>query len=206
MRCNAIFVKESDVYMHSNNCSGVIGPNTCNKCERNVKSRAALNKHKSICKGKEQLALCRNGDTCRFYKANNFNFFHSKRRQYHQQNRKNQPPSQKRQNQQPRRMLKQQPVKDQNNHQWTTVQSRSRKPLWTCNHCDKNIYNQDASRSHVGTCMGMNRQSVNVSPHNRQSGQKQFWCQFQERCTKGQSCGFKHFQAFPMGDQRLQHH
>ena len=37
LRCNAIFVKESDVYMHSNNCSGVIGPNTCNKCERNVK-------------------------------------------------------------------------------------------------------------------------------------------------------------------------
>ena len=83
-RCNAIFVKESDVYMHSNNCSGIISPNTCNKCEMNVVSRAALNKHESTCKGKEQLALYRNGDSCCFYKANKCNFFHPERRQNHQ--------------------------------------------------------------------------------------------------------------------------
>ena len=69
-KCNAIFMKESDVYMHSNNCSEVIDLNMCNKCGKEVISRAALKKHQSSCKGEEQTVLCRNGKSCRYYKAN----------------------------------------------------------------------------------------------------------------------------------------
>ena len=199
-RCNAIFMNESDVYKHSNECSEVIGPNTCNKCERDVISRAALKKHERSCRVEKQIALCRNGESCRYYKANRCSFFHPEKRQHQQPNRRNNKlPIQRSQNQQPKRIQNHPPVQEQQN-QWHTVQSKRRNPRWTCNHCDTNIYNQAASRSHSGSCRGMNRQSMNVSPHRGHSGRQQLWCKFQETCTKGQTCGYKHFQSFPMGN------
>jgi uncharacterized C2H2 Zn-finger protein len=194
-RCNAIFIKESDALMHANKCSEVISLNICNKCGRDVISRAALKKHESSCRGEEQADLCRNGASCRYYKANRCNFFHPGKRHHQQPNRKNnQPPIQRKQNQQPARVKNHPPVQEHHN-QWHTVQSRRRNPLWTCNHCDKDIYNQDASRNHSNTCTGMN-----VSPQRGHSGRQQLWCKFQETCNKGQTCGYKHFQSFPMGN------
>ena len=194
-RCNAIFIKESDALMHANKCSEVISLNTCKKCGRDVISRAALKKHESSCRGEEQADLCRNGASCRYYKANRCNFFHPGKRHHQQPNRKNnQPPIQRKQNQQPARVKNHPPVQEHHN-QWHTVQSRRRNPLWTCNHCDKDIYNQDASRNHSNTCTGMN-----VSPQRGHSGRQQLWCKFQETCNKGQTCGYKHFQSFPMGN------
>jgi hypothetical protein len=52
----------------------------------------------------------------------------------------------------------------------------------------------------------MNKQSQNVSPHRGHSGRPQLWCKFQETCTKGQACGYKHFQAFPMANHPLPRH
>ena len=63
--CKAVFKTEADVLDHSNNCSEVISPNICTKCERELVSKAFLKKHMKGCKEKKkQLELCRNGEQC----------------------------------------------------------------------------------------------------------------------------------------------
>ena len=91
--CNAFFKKEEDVMMHSNNCSEVIGLNTCNKCEKNVISKAALKKHMPGCQGKKQREACRNGEFCRYHKANRCLFFHPIKRQNQATSRLHQQPN-----------------------------------------------------------------------------------------------------------------
>ena len=44
MKCNAFFKTQSDYYKHSNKCGAVIQINTCEKCEREILSKAALKK------------------------------------------------------------------------------------------------------------------------------------------------------------------
>ena len=55
---------------HSNICSEVIAPNTCNKCQHDIISKVALKKHMPKCQGKKQSEACKNGDSCRWFKAN----------------------------------------------------------------------------------------------------------------------------------------
>ena len=142
-RCNAFFKSEEDVMRHANNA------NMCNKCDREVISKAALKKHEQICKGKKQPALCRNGEACRYHKANKRNFLHPLKNQRQQPNPKmNHQPSQVTQKKQPASRPNQQQQQHRPNQEWVTVQRRSRNPLWTCNFCDMNIYNMEASRGH----------------------------------------------------------
>ena len=62
IKCNADFWKESEVFAHSSNCSGLIQINWCEMCEREVISKAVLKKRIMSGKGKMEKALCRNGD------------------------------------------------------------------------------------------------------------------------------------------------
>ena len=64
------------MFAHSNNCSGLIQINWCEMCEREVISKAVLKKHIMSCKGKKEKALCRNGDKCRYLKADRCMFEH----------------------------------------------------------------------------------------------------------------------------------
>ena len=199
--CNAFFKKEEDVMMHSNNCSEVIGLNTCNKCEKNVISKAALKNHMPGCQGKKQREACRNGEFCRYHKANRCLFFHPIKRQNQATSRQHQQPNPDNQNIQPPRRQNRQPSHQKNTQEWTTVQRQHRNPLWTCNFCGQNIFNQEASRCHGSICSARHSQSRNVLPHTRQ----QLWCQFQDMCNKGLSCDFKHLEGFPKRNQP-QHH
>ena len=44
-KCNTFLKKEADVYKHSGECDEIIPPNKCEKCERDIISKAALKKH-----------------------------------------------------------------------------------------------------------------------------------------------------------------
>ena len=89
--------------MHANNCNAIIEPNTCNKCEREVISKAALKKHMPGCQGKKQREACRNCESCRYHKANRCLFFHPSKGQNQANNWPHQQPSQENQNNQPPR-------------------------------------------------------------------------------------------------------
>ena len=183
LKCNAVFRKEADVYAHSNtSCGEIIPLNICNKCEKDVVSKAALKKHMKSCKGKKQIPECENGVHCRWYKNNRCKFIH------------NHPKPNQNQRQQPR----QQPSQN-----WQTKQPRNKQPLWICNFCCANIQSREAGRNHVcesHPIKSVNQQlmerkrvgSKNISPQAAQSDKSQLWCRFQDRCFKGQSCGFRH--------------
>ena len=193
---------------HSNNCSEVIPLNTCNKCERDVISKADLKKHIKTCKGRKQLALCQNGEACRYHKSNRCNFFHPNMNQHQQLNpRTNQRSSQVIQTKQPAMRPNQDQVQQRPAQEWETVQrqNRNRIPLWTCNFCNVNIYNKEASRGHRvenGNCRVRQNQVLNVLPHKRQ----QLWCKFQDSCYKGLSCEFRHLEGFPKRRHPQNHH
>ena len=178
----------------SNVCSGIIPPNTCNKCERDIISKAALKKHMPNCQGKKQREACKNGDSCRWFKANRCLFVHSSRSRQANTNQNQRPIIDQRQVRQKSHQM--------NNQEWKTVQRRNRKPLWTCNFCSENIFNQEASRSHGSTCRAKYSNSQNSLPHKRQ----QFWCKFQDRCNKGLFCEFKHLEGFPKRNPPQNHH
>ena len=195
-KCNAVFRKEADVYTHSNtSCGEIIPLNTCNKCDKDVVSKAALKKHMKSCKGKKQIPECENGVHCRWYKNNRCKFIHN-----HPKPNQNQRQQQPRQHQQ--RQHKNQP-RQQPNQEWQTNQQRNKQPLWTCNFCFANIHSRVAGRNHI--CEAHPTKSVdqqlmerkrfgttNISPQVVQSDKPQQWCKFQDRCFKGQTCGFRH--------------
>ena len=166
--CNAFFKKEDDVLTHSNICNDVIPPNTCDKCKRDVISRAALKKHMPGCQGEKKREDCKNGESCRYHKANRCLFFNPSKRNH-------QPASC--QNNQPNMQSSMRPNQDQD---WHTIQRRNRKALWTCNFSDENIYNQEASRRHGSTCKARHSQSQNVLPQRRQS----LWCHSRTGVTR----------------------
>ena len=170
---------------HSNICSEVIAPNTCNKCQRDIISKVALKKHMTKCQGKKQSEACKNGDSCRWFKANRCLFVHPTKRHQANTNQNQQPIIDWRQ--------RQQRPRHQPNNDWTTVRARERHPLWTCRFCEANIFSREAGRNHL--CEMHPNKSVNkqLSDRKRSQNQKPLkWCQFQDRCFKGQSCSFKH--------------
>ena len=193
LKCNAVFKTEDDVYQHTADCNELIPYNTCDKCKKNVISKSALKKHNKSCKGIVPSDICRNGDQCRWFRNNRCSFVHNdstRNQQSRQQPRKERRPNQ------PRR---QQPTND-----WQTAQPRVRQPLWTCRFCDANIHSREAGRNHM--CEMHPAKSVNVQivemrrrqesthgPAQRgRSDRPQLWCKFQDKCLKGQACGFKH--------------
>ena len=129
---------------------------------------------------------CRNGQFCSYFKANKCNFFHPVSHNMQSQSTQNQ------------------------NQEWHTVQKKSRKALWTCRFCSAQIHSQEAGRNHI--CEMHPSKSVdeqlrekrnnglsNTFPQkrlsgNQQSGRPKLWCRFQDRCTKGNYCEFRHFQ------------
>ena len=157
VKCNAVFKKEADVYNRSNSaCSEIIPLNTCNKCERDIVSKAALNRHVKSCKGKKQTDMCRNGDNCSWYRYNKCKFVHlnhkknQQPKQQHQnkQRQQQQPPhpwqqqtrqlprqQHQRQQQQPKPIQPQQFRRQQPRHShqhpqdWQIVQNRRRKDI-----------------------------------------------------------------------------
>ena len=73
--CQATFKKKEDVYSHANNCSKVIAPLMCNKCNIELISRAGLKRHiekcqKSQSSKKNMGDACTNGPDCRFLREN----------------------------------------------------------------------------------------------------------------------------------------
>ena len=207
-KCNAFFRKESEVLEHANKCSEIIQINMCDKCEREIISKAALKKHVKGCHGKKKMALCRNGDQCRYHKVNKCMFDHSSKHNRHQQPQPQHRPATGNNQNQPK-------INQRQNQGWKTVQRNTRKTLWTCRFCAAKIHSRESGRNHVCEMhpsksvedqlreKRINQQnsfrqgSQSVRPLNivnQQSGRPQLWCSFQERCLKGQNCGFRHFQ------------
>ena len=154
---------------------------------------------------KKPLVKCRNGEACRYHKANRCNFLHQTKAQNQQASmNQNQNQVQIIKSQQPNPWKNQQPgivrQNEEPNHEWHTVQHKNRKSLWTCHSFNTEIYSKEASRSHrigEGMCTTGKNQFQNSLPQQRQSARRQLWCKFQGRCNKGNSCEFKHFEDFP---------
>ena len=206
-KCNAFFKKEADVYKHAGECDEILPLNKCDKCEREVISKAALKKHIPTCKGKKQMPNCKNGSSCRWYKANRCLFVHQE---------------------QPRQQARQQV-----SNEWQEVQPRQRQVKFKCHNCKKQFNNQKEKNNHhcdnhevasrqlqrsnivcrwgagchrlrEGLCPLKHTQPKNTFPQQSQSNRPQRWCQFQESCSRGQRCAFRHFnQGFLPGNPGL---
>ena len=185
-KCKAVFKKEQDVFDHANDCTEILQLNSCDHCKREAISKLALKKHMKVCKQKKLNILCRNGQSCPYFKANRCSFSHPEAHNVHSQQIQNQ------------------------NQEWHTVQRKSKKVLWTCRFCKAKIHSHEAGRNHI--CEMHPGKSVdeqlrekringqmNTFPQKGQSavlqsGRPKLWCRFQERCTKGPHCEFRHFQ------------
>ena len=218
-KCNVVFNSQDDMYSHANNCSEVIEPNMCDKCNMELVSKAGLKKHMKRCKGNENtsaksapqksLELCNNGPQCRFKKMNKCLFKHVEKQ--HQTNRH-------------------QHVHENQEQPWTTARNRGRrgggeKQLY-CNKCEMKYNNQNEKEKHMceqnhntsvdkrrkntecnrgpncfrlknGTCWFKHSGLSKTSP---QGGQRsELWCKWQDKCSNN-SCHFRHFgQGFPHG-------
>lgn len=173
-KCKAVFRKEQDVFDHANVCNEILQVNFCDICKREVISKAALRKHVKTCKQKKvnQNVLCRNGESCSYLKANRCSFSHPVT-----------------QNKQPHQIQRQ-------SDEWKTVQRKSRKVLWTCRFCTAQIHSPEAGCNHICEQLRIKRmnEQQNMCKQNGQFGRSKLWCRFQERCTKGVHCEFRHFQ------------
>ena len=54
IKCHTKFTSQEDVYKHANTCSEIIAPFMCEKCNRELISKAGLEKHMTKCKGEER--------------------------------------------------------------------------------------------------------------------------------------------------------
>ena len=206
LKCNAVFKMEQDVYDHSNSsCSEIIPLNTCDKCERDIVSKAFLKKHVKTCKGKKQTEKCRNGNTCSWLRNGRCKFFHPNQKQYQQPKQRQQQQMNKnlqqvhhfpryqqpRQQQQqrkthPQKMKRHQPSQQQQTEEWQTVQNRRTKDC---------KWGSDCFRWRNGTYRFNHNQESTMLPQTRPG---LLWCQFQDKCIKN-NCDFLHFQqGFPM--------
>ena len=227
MRCNAFFKTQNDYYKHASSCGGVIQVNLCDKCEREIVSKAALKKHRKGCHGKTGVEACRNGEQCRFHKENRCNFSHPQLPQSHpQQKKRQQQPLQQRINQrqqqrnnhqqqkknnpQQQLFVQQQEDNQQVNQGWKTVEKRKRNSLQEQQREQRtNIqcrWGEGCKRLKSGLCPLKHSRLQNSIPHRSQSERPQLWCKFQETCLKGPDCRFKHFQqGFLQREPRLNH-
>ena len=138
--CQKTFKTQDDVYKHANKCHVINGPYMCNKCNRELVSKAGLAKHIERCKGEENLEeeyneACTNGPDCKFKRQNRCLYRHDEsdeqpwqkvqsRRQGKQQARQQQPRQQVQSRQQQpgqQGLLRQQQPRQQ-------VQSRQKLP------------------------------------------------------------------------------
>ena len=223
-KCNAFFKKEADVFKHAGECDEILPLNTCEKCEREVISKAALKKHKSTCKGKKQVPHCKNGGSCRWYKANRCLFVHqpspNQQSNQHLDNEWQQVQPRQRQAHKCHNCKKQ--FGNKNEMQNHSCGNHQRQGPVKCHNCKKQFKNQGEKQNHycehhrtnspqhrrsaiecrwgvgchrlkVGLCPLMHSQHKNRFPQESQSSRPQLWCQFQDRCFKGQRCSFKHF-------------
>ena len=98
-RCHETFKSQDDIYKHANVCSEIIEPLMCEKCNRELISKAGLKKHMERCKGDERPSTgpassnkskqqqskekCTNGPKCRFLKENRCLFGHKEHNNKH---------------------------------------------------------------------------------------------------------------------------
>ena len=94
-KCHTTFKSQEDIYKHANTCSEVIEPFMCEKCNRELISKAGLEKHMERCQVEERPAKnnktkqqpskekCTNGPKCRFLKEDRCLFAHNERNQKH---------------------------------------------------------------------------------------------------------------------------
>ena len=227
MKCNVFFKSQNDYYNHASNCSEVIPINLCDQCEKEIVSKAALKKHKKGCHGRTGVEACRNGEQCRYLKANRCNFFHTQqqKRKQPQQQKRNQMPQQ-RMNQPPQQRTQQQPQQRKNQQQqpraqqqeetqvsdqgWMTVQNRKRRSLLDQQREQRKSvlcrWGEGCKGLKNGLCPLKHTPLQNSIPHRSQYGRPQLWCKFQETCLNGQSCRFKHFQqGFPQRNPMENH-
>jgi uncharacterized C2H2 Zn-finger protein len=80
-KCLTTFKSWDDVYKHANMCSELTPVIKCNNCNRELLNKSALRSHKTECHGREEVATCRNGDSCRFLRNNRCNYYHAVARQ-----------------------------------------------------------------------------------------------------------------------------
>ena len=211
-KCHAIFKSQDDMYKHANVCSEIIAPLLCEKCNRELISKAGLEKHMERCKGEEQPTSnkkpkqqqskekCTNGQKCRFLKENRCLFVHKEHKQS------------KHVEKEPRRNLE-----------------------ISCQTCSKTFSNHREKHSH--RCEQHDNESVQErrkntdckrgpscfrlaegscwfrhSPVPKRPGQqgqrsatskdKDLWCRFQDKCTT-RNCTYKHFE---LGFQQRNQH
>ena len=211
-RCKVTFDTQDDVYKHANECTAVIEPFMCEKCNRELISKVGLKKHIEKCKGENMTATkpkqkkstekCFNGPSCVFLKRDGCRYVHDKQ-----------------DTEQP----------------WTKVQrgKKQRAPLpqgrpdqqLSCDQCKKMFKGKEEKRRHVctkhqskqqeqeekrkntecrrgsscfrlanNTCWFKHSELLNKSPQRGQGRvQSVLWCQFQDQCNKS-SCTYKHFE------------
>ena len=166
-------------------------------CEREVISKAVLNKLIMSCKGKKEKALCRNGDKCCYLKAGRCMFEHKKQSQQHHQQpqQHHQEPHQKCQHPQQNRqqVLPQQqhlePEQDHLDQGWKTVQPRQNKSFWSCHLCKQQFRSQTLKQNH--NCE--RHQTPSVSSQ-RQDTRNMIECRLGVGCHRLRSglCPLKH--------------
>ena len=206
-KCHTTFKSQDEVYAHANKCSEVLEPLLCDKCNRELISKAGLKKHMDRCNGDERPAKknqeeCWNGAQCKFRKQNRCSYFHS------EQPRSEEPwqTAQRRRPKQPR------PAQVLNcNNCKKKFTSREEKQNHKCNHVE------ERRRDHIqpttrrkdiecsrgpncfrlanGTCWFKHTSVRNSSPHMGQekSSNSTLWCRYQDKCTRS-SCEYRHFE------------
>ena len=203
-KCKVTFKSQDDIYRHANVCSEVIEPLMCEKCNRELISKAGLEKHKERCNGFEMPASthkpkqkqsdekCTNGPKCRFLKEKRCLFSHKEHNNKHSEN------------------------------------DHRRKPEWSCPACKEKFTSQQEKHSHKcrqhdaqtvherrkntecnrgpscyrlaqGSCWFKHSSVQKTSPQGVQ--RSALWCKWQDMCSN-KSCIFRHFeQNFPQRRQ-----
>ena len=94
-KCHATFKSQDDIYKHANMCNEIIEPIMCEKCNRELISKAGLKKQLEKCTGgntpvsshkpKQQQSKekCTNGPKCKFLKENRCLFVHKEQNNRH---------------------------------------------------------------------------------------------------------------------------
>ena len=198
-KCQITFKSQEDVYKHANTCSEVIEPIMCDKCDRELITKAGLEKHRERCKGdarpsssnkskqKQSKEKCINGPKCKFLKENRCLFVHIEENKKHsgRDHRINTELNcyvckEKINNQQEKHTHKCQ-------HEKKSLQERRKKP--ECNR------GPSCFRLAEGSCLFKHS---SVLQRKTQQGQrsaetKTLWCKYQDQCTT-RNCSYRHFE------------
>ena len=196
-KCHITFKSTEDIYKHANTCSEIIEPFMCEKCNRELITKAGLEKHMERCKGEERPAgsnktkqskeKCTNGPKCRYLKENRCLFAHNEQTKKHtgMDHRRNtkfdcQICKEKFNNQQ---------EKHNHNCQHEKKSVQDRRKNTECNR------GPSCFRLAEGSCWFKHSSVLKrpVQQGQKSTESKTLWCKYQDQCTT-RNCSYKHFE------------